>query len=279
MEVQHTTKRIVRDGKAYNELKVTTIETVEIPIPDTSHLITEDENPVDNIFSEQQQRLLVETLRNSSEAWNEAGRTFVVMANVGLFASLKNPAIVPDVLLSMDVELPHDEEQRVDYAYLRSYFSWEFGKMPDVVIEIVSNRKGKEMSKKMLDYAQMHIPYYVVFDPFGEMTKEMDGESLLIYELHGSSYLPMKDFWLESVGLGIRLWDGVYEDARTHWLRWCDARGKVIPTGKERGDAEQARAEQEKSRAEQEKSRADTAESRAERLAEQLRALGIHPEV
>ena len=78
--------------------------------------------------------------------------------------------------------------------------------------------------------------------------------------------------------MGVKLWHGEYENSTATWLRWCDRHGKVIPTGKERGDAALSYAHQEKVRAEQEKSRADTADSRAERLAEQLRALGITPE-
>ncbi len=31
----------------------------------------------------------------------------------------------------------------------RSYFMWEFGKPPEVVIEIVSNREGEELERKL----------------------------------------------------------------------------------------------------------------------------------
>jgi hypothetical protein len=48
------------------------------------------------------------------------------------------------------------------------------------------------------------------------------------------------------------------------WLRWTDAENNLIPTGGEL--------------AELERQRADEAEKRAERLAAQLRTLGIEPE-
>ena len=48
----------------------------------------------------------------------------------------------------------------------RSYFVWEYGKAPDLVVEIVSNRKGNELGDKLLDYALAGVGYYVVFDPF-----------------------------------------------------------------------------------------------------------------
>ena len=47
----------------------------------------------------------------------------------------------------------------------RSYFVWEYGKVPDVVIEVVSNREGGEDSDKLAAYAQIKIGYYVIFDP------------------------------------------------------------------------------------------------------------------
>src|SRR5690348_8163846 len=96
--------------------------------PDTSHLITEDDTPVETMLPEQHYRLLTEPL-NSSWAGPGQGRPFLVSANVGLFPVPHNPAIVPDVMLSLDVTAPEDLNR------VRSYFVWEFGKPPDVVIE------------------------------------------------------------------------------------------------------------------------------------------------
>ena len=39
--------------------------------------------------------------------------------------------------------------------------------------------------------------------------------------------------WLSEVGLGVRLWRGVYEGLIETWLRWHDQAGSVIPTGAE----------------------------------------------
>jgi Uma2 family endonuclease len=47
----------------------------------------------------------------------------------------------------------------------RTYLIWEFGKAPNIVIEIVSNRQGNELGSKLRDYARMGVGYYVVFDP------------------------------------------------------------------------------------------------------------------
>jgi len=73
----------------------------EVEVPDISHIITEDDTPVDNMFSAKQQRLLVEPLYTS---W-QAGRPFIADANVGVFRSPHLPPIVPDMFLSLDVEI------------------------------------------------------------------------------------------------------------------------------------------------------------------------------
>ncbi|HLO87395.1 MAG TPA: Uma2 family endonuclease, partial [Nostocaceae cyanobacterium] len=99
---------------------------------DISHLVTEDDEPVDNLPSEKQQRLLTETLYSSwAGAKNSQG--FLVAANVGIFTTTREPAIVPDVFLSLDVR-PADDWWEKRH---RSYFLWEFGKPPEVVVEIV----------------------------------------------------------------------------------------------------------------------------------------------
>jgi len=42
--------------------------------------------------------------------------------------------------------------------------------------------------------------------------------------------------WLEQIGLGLRLWEGTYENKQDQWLRWCDREGTVLPTGTEIAD-------------------------------------------
>lgn len=228
-------------------------------------LVMEDDTPVDNIFSEKEQRLLTDALYAS---WpgplDEDGdhRQFTVLANVGLFPSIHQKAIVPDVLLSLDVVAQPQQEKRN-----RSYLLWEFGKLPEVVIEIVSNRKGGEFSDKMQKYARLRIPYYVIHDHlqlFGE-------DRLLIFEWQEGRYVRRDDHFLPLAGLGLTLWEGEYQDMTATWLRWCDQDGNLILTGAERAQREAERAQRESERAEREA-------ERAERLAAKLRELGLDPE-
>ena len=265
--------------------------------PDVSELITEDDTPVDNLFSEKQQRLLTEPLYSSwtggvnAPGEPTAKRRFLAAANVGLFPSVHQPPLVPDVFLSLDVEVAEDWYDKRH----RSYFFWEFGKAPEVVIEIVSNRQGNELGSKLGDYARMGVAYYVVYDPAGELSEV----PLQIYELHAGRYKPRSEGTLAGVGLGVMLWEGVYEDKPAVWLRWYDENGVLIPTGAERAALEaenaarerdraaleaenaareRARATREAERAEREAERATREAERAERLASKLRALGVDPD-
>jgi hypothetical protein len=235
---------------------------------DISHLVIEDDTPVDNFQSEVQQRLLVEPLYSSQAL----PVPFLAAANVGLFYKLKGDPVVPDVMLSLAVQRAEDFSQRQN----RSYFTWEFGKLPEVCIEIVSNQegdelqlcqrsrqKGKAIAKKDL-YNQIKIQYYVVFDPLQQIqgTDEMDGALLRVWAISPSgSYQEItppegirsvgESVWLSGVGIGLTLWSGQFEETIDRlWLRWCDRQGQVIATGAERAD----------------------------RLANRLRELGIDPD-
>jgi Uma2 family endonuclease len=218
---------------------------------DVSELVIEDDTPVDNFQSAKQQRLLVNSLYDS---W-KPGFPFITDADIGLFYALKTDPIVPDVFLSLNLKSPDSWEEKAD----RSYFIWEFGKLPEVVIEIVSNKKGNELVAKDLQkpckkdvYAQIRIPYYVVFDPLRQIQDpdQMNGEVLKVFVLQGRHYKDLQQTWLEDIDLGLTLWEGQFEDHVGTWLRWCDRAGKVYLTGAER----------------------------AEKLAQKLRELGINPD-
>lgn len=227
-------------------------ENYRPPIPDTSHLITETDEPVDNIFSEKQMRLLTEPLYAS---W-DPGRPFWVAANVGMYEALNAKAIVPDVLLSLDAT----PDQAKEFGS-KCYFFWNHGKPPELVIEIVSNKDGGELDRKPERYAKLRIDQYVVMDP----DLHLSDEKLQVFDLSRGEYQkrPAAAEFSAVEGLGLRLWEGDYEGQTEEWLRWIDQDGVLIPTGAERADAESQRAEVEA--------------QRADKLAAKLRELGVDP--
>jgi Uma2 family endonuclease len=238
--------------------------------PDVSGLVTEDDTPVDNPYVERQCRLLVDLLYGS---WVPPQRkTFVAMANVGLFFALYEPPLVPDFLFSLDVKFPPDILKKEH----RSYFVWLYGKVPDVVIEIVSDRRGGEDTFKMRQYARLGVLYYVIYDP-----TDFQGSGVLrVLELHRRDYRPVEGNWLSAIGLGLTFWEGIYQGIEGIWLRWCDQQGRVLLTSQERAEQEHQRAEQEHQRAEEEHQRAeqesklaDQERQRADELTERLKQL------
>ncbi len=253
-------------------------------MPNLDHLITEDDEPVDNVFSEKQQRLLTEPLYSSWSDPNE-NRPFWAAANVGVFYSIYESAIVPDVFLALDAKTPTDWWEKGG----RSYMNWIHGKPPDVAIEIVSNKKGQETGKKMRIYARMRVPYYAVFDP----ERQIQSEVFKLYELQANGYVAVKPtvsaqgqtfWWMNAVQLGLTLWENVYEGGQAIWLRWCDEAGRVISTGKERANQEGQRADQEQHEKELALQRADQEQHEKELMAQQLaklmaqlQALGVEP--
>jgi Uma2 family endonuclease len=241
------------------------------------NLVTEDDEPVDNLISAKQQRLLVESLYSSWQPpageHSDEPRPFLADANVGIFYARYQPPIEPDVFVSLDVEV--NPEWLADEH--RTYFVWEFGKAPEIAIEIVSNRVGGELTKKSDRYARLGIIYYAVFNPF----HELGDETLHVYELFmGRRYRLRDDQALPELNLSLTLWPGKFEGVDGEWLRWRDAEGNLLLTGKESSILEAARANQEAVRADQEAVRADqeaAARQRAEdeiaRLREELRRL------
>jgi Uma2 family endonuclease len=209
-------------------------------VPNLDELVTEDDAPVDSIFTEKQQRLLTEPLYSSWTAPVEGG--FLALANVGWFFKWKEPPLVPDVLLSLGVAPAGDLRTKEG----RSYFQWLIGPPPQVIVEIVSDKRGGEEGLKMRTYARLGVLYYVIFDP----DDLLENGVLRTFVLSRGKYESIDAKWFPEVGLGVVLWTGTFEGQQQTWLRWCDKDGRVIPTGAER----------------------------AERLAAQLRALGVEPE-
>ena len=241
------------------------------------HLVTEDDTPVDNRFSERQQHLLPTILFAS---WPE-GKPFEAVSNVGLFYSLHGePPVVPDFMLSLGVEPRPVSGKKAD----RSYMTWIYGKAPDLVVEVVSNTKGGELGEKMEIYAKIRITYYAVFDPFFLLSSR----ELRVFRLVEGRYVEMlSSQWMPEIGLGLTVWDGVVGDVRDRWLRFVDTKGEMLPTSEEKYeserkkldlerqkvDQERQKAEEERQKAEEERERAERAEAEVEELRRRLKEL------
>ncbi len=171
----------------------------------------------------------------------------------------------PDWFAVLDVPRLHEQQE------LRlSYVVWQEGVNPFVVVELLSPGTEKEdLGQTLRDVDQpptkwevyeriLRVPYYIVFNRYTN--------HLRAFQLQGSSYteleLRQQRVWIDDIKLGLGLWQGVYKDIERQWLRWYDGLGNWIITPEER-----------------ERQIAQRERRRAERLAEQLRALGVEPDL
>ncbi len=234
-------------------------------------VVTEDGKPLENIFVERQQRLLVDPLEVSWEVpalppgnatGGEAPGTSLVLANVGVFFQAGESPLVPDVMVSLGVRAGEDLTRKEN----RSYFIWVMGKPPDLALEIVSDHRGDELSYKKNQYARIRVLYYVVFDP----QEWLEFGVLKSFKLVDGVYQEQEKHWFPTLNLGLTHWEGTYQNVTARYLRWCNEKGVVLPTGQEVAALVGKQLEQTAQQL-------DLERQRRERLEQRLRELGVEP--
>lgn len=114
-----------------------------------------------------------------------------------------------------------------------SYVTWQEGINPLIVVELLSPSTEQEDLGQTLREANqpptkwevyerfLRIPYYVVFDGY---TNQMQA-----FRLQGDCYVPLNlpdsRLWINSLRLGISVWQGVYQGIERQWLRWYNSTG------------------------------------------------------
>ncbi|MEH1972901.1 MAG: Uma2 family endonuclease [Nostoc sp.] len=163
----------------------------------------------------------------------------------------------PDWFAAMGVSRLYEQQN------LRlSYVIWQEGVAPFVVVELLSPGTEKEdLGQTLGEINQpptkwevyeriLRVPYYIVFDRYSD--------KLQVFQLVADSYseldLSTPRVWMPGLELGLGLWQGSYQQIERLWLRWYDASGNWVPTPLERES------------------------QRANRLAAQLRELGVNPD-
>jgi Uma2 family endonuclease len=250
----------------------------ELPkyLPTADELPCSDDTPVDNELQELIPSLLKSILRM---LWEERMDWFFGI-DMAIYSDPEQPPIVPDGFLSLNVERVFDENLRLSYTL------WEEEVPPIFVLEVVSTKPGGEYTTKLQAYANLGVLYYVIYslekvlhlgkpqDRTFRNPKRRRKARLEIYKLHNSTYelQTANPVWMPEIGLGIGSERAGYDGLTREWLYWYDENDRRYPTPYERANAESQRANIESQRANIESQRAD-------RLAAQLRALGIEPEV
>ncbi len=234
-------------------------------LPSTEELPCSDDTPVDN---EDQNFLPNVLLFLLGSIWADRfdwyfGADMAIYHTTG--KNLRVP-VVPDGFLSLGVERQKGGKSR------RSYATWEENEVvPMLTLEMVSHTPGNEYDQKMEVYAKLGVLYYVIYNPeFWQRDRQLPFE---VYKLVADRTYQLQvgePYWMPEVGLGIGRYQGVFNGIDRELLAWFDRTGTRYLMPEESVRVERQIAQQERQIAQTQKQRAD-------RLAEQLRALGIEP--
>jgi Uma2 family endonuclease len=152
----------------------------------------------------------------------------------------------------------------------RSWVVWEEnGRYPDIIIELLSESTARvdRNLKKTLYQNWFRTLEYFWFDP---EDFEFAGFRLINQEYQAILPNEFGRLWSEVLELYLGIHDGK--------LRYFTADGELVSTSEESALQAQEQAAQAQEQAAQAQEQAAQAQERAERLANQLRALGIEPE-
>ncbi|GBF81444.1 Uma2 family endonuclease [Aphanothece sacrum] len=228
-------------------------------LPSAEDLPDSDDTPVDN-----QLQVLVPQILQVILAmlWSER-QDWYFGINMGIYYNPKQPTdvIVPDGFLSIGVPRIIDSDLRL------SYVLWDEQVIPTMVLEVVSQTRRQEYTKKKEDYAKMGVLYYVIYNPLRKRKPRLE-----VYELNNEEYelLQGEPVWLSEINLGIGRETGVYQGVLREWLYWYDQQGKRYLTPEEKAlETQQQLLEAQQQVLE--------AQERAKILEERLRNLGINP--
>jgi hypothetical protein len=237
-------------------------------LPDHTQLPDHDGSFVKNYQEPPQADLLTDTITPILEQLHPDGN-YCLGRDCGIYWRLPDPpespekgAIAPDWFYVPQVPPTIDGQIR------RSFVMWKERIEPVIALEFVSGNGEEERDKtpvkgKFWIYERaIQVPFYGIY--------EVNQGRLEVYQLVNGRYQPMTPnerghYAIAPLNVALGIWQGEYQNQVFPWLRWWDASGNLLLTSQES-------IEQERQRAEQERQRAD-------RLAEQLRALGVEPEV
>jgi Uma2 family endonuclease len=214
-----------------------------------------DDEPVNNI----NQPSLAAALTESLEINGKLPPNALATTNYGICATLNQKIVVkaPDWAYIPSIRVPREQVKR-------SYTPQLQGDMPVIVMEFLSDTEGGEYSikptyppGKWFFYERvLQVPNYVIFTP---NTGELE-----VYQLDDSGRYQLRDpdtnnlYWIAQMNLFLGQWQGTKENRTGYWLRWWNENGELLLWGMERSRH---------------------LEEKAKRLAAQLRAAGIEPEV
>jgi len=248
--------------------------TLTTALPDHTQLPESDGTFVKNFQEHPQSILLTDSIEPVLQKRHPDGQ-YCIGQDCGIYWRLTDPpergAEAPDWFYVSNVP------PTLNGRFRRSYVLWQELIAPLIVLEFASGDGSEERDKTPLSLTDRETQkpgkfwiYEQVIRPAFYGIYEVNRASAEVYHLVDGEYQLLTanergHYPITPLGLELGIWQGQYQNLELPWLRWWDAQGNLLLTGQER--------------AEQERQRAEQAELRAQRLAEQLRAAGIEPEL
>jgi Uma2 family endonuclease len=239
----------------------------ELPtsLPNHTQLPESDGTFVKNFQEHPQSILLTDSVRPILEQIHPDGQ-YCIGQDCGIYWRLTEPpekgAEAPDWFYVANVPPLIQGQVR------RSYVLWQEIIAPLIVLEFVSGDGQEERDRtpyqgKFWVYEQaIRVPFYGIY--------EVKKSSLEVYHLSDGNYHLLTPnerghYLIPPLGVELGIWQGQYQNMVLPWLRWWDEQGNLLLTGEERAEQAELLLGQEQLRVEQ--------------LKEQLRRLGVNPEV
>ena len=150
-----------------------------------------------------------------------------------------------------------------------AWLSWEEGRLPDVIIELLSPKTAKldRTVKKDLYEQVFRTSEYFLVDP-GK--RRVEGFDLVDGVYQPKAPTTQGRVWCRQLDAWLGFWKGLWQEKENHWCRLFDRAGNPLPTLEE---AARQQAESERERADVERERADAAEAELARLRARLQRL------
>jgi Uma2 family endonuclease len=237
-------------------------------LPTAEELPHSDDTPVDNELQNDIPNFILNLLRL---IWEERQDWFFGV-DMAIHYQVGTPAIVPDGFLAVGVPRHKGERGRLSYVLWQ-----EENVLPILVLEVVSEKYNGEYEAKLETYQDIGILYYVIYNPLANLKRKYKKRlALEVYKLVNGVYqlIPANDrgiVWLPDISVGMGCEVRSFATWEREWLYLYDRANNRYLTDNEI-------AKQERSIATQERIARQQAEQKAQRLAEQLRTMGIDPD-
>lgn len=111
----------------------------------------------------------------------------------------------------------------------------------------IPRRQRAQPPAKFEVYEQyLRVPHYIVYSRYTQCLRHFQ----LVGKCYQEQALQADNprIWIDDLGMGLGIWDGIFADVPSHWLRWCDREGRWFLTDTEQAEQERDRAEQERDR-------------------------------